>query len=92
VPGAETGQWLTTARRKGTDWYLGTINNGTARTVTIPLSFLPAGTYHAAIYSDAPDVADDPNHLVKEMRDVHSTDHLTINLPAGGGQVIKLWP
>ncbi len=55
VPGAETGQWVSIARRKGTDWYVGTITNGTARTVTIPLNFLPAGNYHAEIYKDGPD-------------------------------------
>ena len=45
VPGAETAQWVSIARRKGKDWYLGTITNGTARTVIIPLNFLAAGNY-----------------------------------------------
>ncbi|HEY4156359.1 MAG TPA: glycoside hydrolase family 97 protein [Puia sp.] len=92
VPGAETGEWVTLARRKGTDWWLGTINNSKPRTVSIPLSFLPAGNYHADIYSDAPDVAENPNHLVKETREVSSSGSLTINLPAGGGQVVILRP
>ncbi len=92
VPGAETGEWVTMARRKGTDWYLGTINNSKARTVSIPLHFLPPGNYHAEIYSDAPDVAENPNHLIKEMREVRSSDNLTINLPAGGGQVVIIKP
>ena len=92
VPGAETGEWITIARRKGVDWYVGTITNGKERDITIPLSFLPAGNYHAKIYADAPDVAENPNHLTHEIRMVSSSDSLTVHLAAGGGQVIKLWP
>ncbi len=43
VPAAEVGQYATTARRRGTDWYVGTINNTTARTITIPLTFSEVG-------------------------------------------------
>jgi alpha-glucosidase len=91
VPGAETGQWVSIARRKGTNWYIGTITNGTARTVSIPLNFLSAGTYHAEIYKDEPDAVNNPNRLIKETKDVNSSDKLEVNLPAGGGQVIRLW-
>ena len=90
VPGAEVGQWVTIARRKGTDWYLGTINNSTTRTVTISLNFLSAGNYRAEIYKDAPDAVNNPNSLVKEIKQINSSDKLTLNLPAGGGEVIRL--
>ena len=92
VPGAETGEWVSIARRKGNDWYLGIINNRKTRTVSIPLHFLSSGNYHAEIYADAPDVAENPNHLIKEIREVSSSDDLTINLQDGGGQVIILRP
>ncbi len=39
VPGAEVGQWVCIARRKGKDWYIGAINNSKPRTVSIPLEF-----------------------------------------------------
>ena len=90
VPGAEVGQWVTIARRKGTDWYLGTINNSITRTVTISLNFLSAGNYRAEIYKDAPDAVNNPNSLVKEIKQINSSDKLTLNLPAGGGEVIRL--
>ncbi|MDP4132016.1 MAG: glycoside hydrolase family 97 catalytic domain-containing protein, partial [Bacteroidota bacterium] len=92
VPGAETGEWVTLARRKGTEWWLGTINNSKARTVSISLHFLPPGNYHAEIYSDARDSRENPNHLVKETRDVNSLDKLNINLAPGGGQVVIIHP
>ncbi len=90
VPGAETGQWVSIARRKDTDWYVGTITNGEARTVTIPLDFLPAGSYHATIYRDAPDAVNNPDKLTKETKEFNSSEKLVLNLPAGGGAVIKL--
>jgi alpha-glucosidase len=90
VPGAETAQWVSIARRKGTDWYIGTINNSTPRTVTIPLNFLGKGNYHATIYKDAADVDDNPNNLIKEEKEVTATDNITLHLTNGGGEVIKL--
>jgi alpha-glucosidase len=90
VPGAEVGQWVCIARRKGTDWYVGTINNSMPRTVTVPLGFLSAGTYQAVIYKDAPDAVDHPNQLIKETREVTASDRLELDLPSGGGEVVRL--
>lgn len=87
---AEVGQFVTIARRSGTDWYVGTITNGSARSVTVPLTFLPDGAYTADLYSDAPDVAENPNHLTKQTRTVGRADVLTIRLAPGGGQVMRL--
>ena len=89
VPGASTGEWVSIARRKGTDWYVGTITNNTARTVTIPLSFLPAGNYIATIYREGADAVNNPNRLIKETKAVTALDKHVIELPAGGGEVIK---
>ena len=90
VLNAEVDQHLTVARRSGTDWYIGTINNATARDITIKLDFLPDGAYAAERYADAPDVAKYPNHVSQSMQSVSRTDELTIHLAAGGGQVMRL--
>lgn len=90
VPGAAVGEWVSIARRKGTDWYIGTINNSKERTVTIPLNFLPAGNYHAEIYKDSADAVNYPNQLIKEEKTVNSSDNLIIDLPSGGGLAVKL--
>lgn len=90
VPGAEVAKWVSVARRKGTDWYVGTINNSTSRTVTIPLSFLGAGNYHAEIYKDGVDAVNNPNKLIKETKEVNAAVKLVIDLPPGGGEVIKI--
>jgi alpha-glucosidase len=88
VPVAVPGQVVTVARRKGNDWFVGTINNSTARTITVPLNFLPNGQYEATIYSDAEDVTVNPDHLTRQIRRLSSSDSLVVNLAAGGGQAM----
>ena len=90
VPEAIPGQRVTIARRKGDEWFVGTINNSVAREVSLPLNFLPAGDYVATIYSDAPDAAQSPDHLLVETRTLHSRDSLTLRLAPGGGQAMRL--
>jgi alpha-glucosidase len=74
------------------DWYVGAINNSVQRTVTIPLTFLSPGKYHAEIYKEAPDAVNNPNKLVKETAEVSATDKLIVDLPPGGGYVLRLRP
>ena len=91
VPGAKVDRWVTIARRKGCDWYVGTINNSAPRVIHIPMNFLPAGKdFIAETYSDAPDSRQYPNRLIKQTIHVHHSDTLTVYLVAGGGQVMYI--
>ncbi|HTD99111.1 MAG TPA: glycoside hydrolase family 97 protein [Mucilaginibacter sp.] len=90
VVNAKVSDYVTVARRKGNDWYIGTISNNTAHSIKTALSFLPAGDYTAEIYSDAADVEKFPDHLVKVVQKVNSQSVLNTKLAAGGGQVVKL--
>jgi alpha-glucosidase len=85
---AKIGEYITIARKKDDDWYVGTINDHTARDLTISLNFLGDGKYIAEIYSDAEDVRIDPNHLTKETRAVTKKDVIMAKLASGGGQTI----
>ena len=90
VLNAEVGESVTIARRKGEDWYIGSINNTKARTLTIPLSFLSDGKYTATMYTDAADVDKNPNNLIQRKQVVSKADVITVALAAGGGQVMQL--
>jgi len=90
VPEAIPGQWVAIARRKGDEWFVGTINNSEKRQVTLSLRWLPPGRYTATVYSDAADAGLHPDHLDIETRVVSSTDALKVQLAAGGGQVMRL--
>jgi alpha-glucosidase len=90
VPVATPGERVTVARRKGDDWWVGTINDSVGRNVVLTLDWLPAGEYEATLYSDAADAGVNPNHLVREVRRVKSGDRVEIRLAPGGGQVMRL--
>jgi alpha-glucosidase len=87
---AEVSNYITIARRKNSDWYIGTINNHESRQLAIPLSFLGEGNFTATVFSDADDVSSEPNHLKKETKQVTAKDMLDLNIAAGGGAAIYL--
>lgn len=90
VPLAEFNKYVTVARRSGTDWWVGTLNDGTARTLNLKLDFLGDGKYQAEIYTDAPDADENPNHLNKETRTVTRKDVIELPLAADGGSVLRI--
>ncbi|HVW16103.1 MAG TPA: glycoside hydrolase family 97 protein [Mucilaginibacter sp.] len=91
VLNAKVPEYVTVARRKGNEWYIGTINNNTAHNIKTSLSFLPPGNYKAEIYSDAPDADTDPNHLTKVIKTVNNQSVIDTDLAAGGGQVMRVY-
>ena len=90
VTNAKIDEYISIARRKGNDWYIGSVSNHDKHEVDIEMNFLPAGNYTATIYSDADDVNVNPDHLKKEVRQVDNTSKIKINLSQGGGNVIIL--
>lgn len=98
VVGGEIGEYATIARkdRRSDDWYVGSVGDGQARTLALPLRFLDAGReYEAQIWRDG-DLADYRNahrfDLVVERRRVRAGDTLTLKLAPGGGAAIRLSP
>jgi alpha-glucosidase len=86
------GQFISTARRSGKDWYIGTITNNNKRTLKIALSFLPVGVkYVASIYSDD-DAVKTATHVRIDHQLVDAASVLNIELAASGGQAIYLTP
>ncbi|MCU7552746.1 glycoside hydrolase family 97 protein [Chitinophagaceae bacterium LB-8] len=86
------GQFITTARRKGEEWFVGTLTNNEGRTVKVPLSFLPTGKkFIATIYSDDPK-ATTKTKVKVEKKKVNNKMVFTVNLLASGGQAVWLTP
>ncbi len=83
---------VTIARRKGSDWYVGSITNWTPRDITLPLNFLGTGQYSAEIYQDAPDAERFPQHVSIERKTVQQSDTLHLHLAPGGGCAIRFVP
>jgi alpha-glucosidase len=87
---AKVKEYITIARRKNNDWYVGTITNNEARQLSIPLSFLGEGNFTADIYSDADDANENPDHLMKQTKEVTKNTVINLKIARGGGQVMRL--
>lgn len=86
------GEYISTARRKEDDWFIGTITNNNARTVQLKFDFLPKGKkYVATIYNDD-EKAGTKTKVKVEKKEITATTVLSISLKASGGQAIWLTP
>jgi alpha-glucosidase len=87
------GQYVAVARRRGTTWYLGAMTNETARTLSLPLSFLGAGNYTATVYADGtPGTYPYQTPVVVSTRTVTAQTTLTVAMATAGGQAVVLKP
>jgi alpha-glucosidase len=97
VLAGKIGDYVVVARqeRDSDEWFVGAITDEEARTLEIPLGFLPQGrSYVAEIYADGPEADWRNNPLPVEIssRPVDSGSRLTLDLAPGGGQAIRIRP
>jgi alpha-glucosidase len=93
VLAASVGKHVCVARRSGTTWYVGTINNAKRRKIRIPLTFLGSSEYMAIVYADdvgAADMPIDRNALRIDRRRVSSTSTIEGVLAPAGGHVMQI--
>ena len=86
------GEFIVSARRSGTNWFIGAMTSWQPRTERIPLSFLGPGRFSADIYADGPDADSEATHLARSNRTVTAKDTITVRLASGGGAAIHLKP
>ncbi|MEH0545658.1 glycoside hydrolase family 97 catalytic domain-containing protein [Streptomyces sp. B21-105] len=87
------GRHIAVARRRGSTWYLGAMTDETARTLSLPLSFLGAGAYTATVYADGtPGTSPYQTPVVVSTRTVTADTTLTVALAPAGGQAVILRP
>ncbi|HYO21714.1 MAG TPA: glycoside hydrolase family 97 N-terminal domain-containing protein [Flavisolibacter sp.] len=92
VVDGEPGQFITIARRKGDDWFVGTITNNEARTVSLSFDFLSKGkNYNATIYSDDATVATKTKVKVERIK-LSSVSGMNVRLLPSGGKAIWITP
>ncbi len=87
----KVGDYIITARRKGTDWYIAGMGDWQARDIKLNFDFLEEDQYNATICKDginadryAADYSLTYSNIVKK------NDQLTIHLAPGGGFLMKL--
>ncbi|MGJ8639002.1 MAG: glycoside hydrolase family 97 catalytic domain-containing protein [Opitutaceae bacterium] len=95
VLNAKIESYISIARRSGDTWFVGTVNDQTARTLEVPLDFLEAGkTYQATLYQDAPDSHGVKNPEAYEIKTttVKRGDVIAAKMALGGGHAMILAP
>jgi hypothetical protein len=86
----EPGKYITTARRKGNDWFVGTITNDDARTLKLRFDFLQKGKkYMATFYSDDSTMTTKTKVRISQKL-VDASTVIDMNLIASGGEAIWL--
>ena len=90
----EIGEYIVMARQnKDGDWLIGAATNEDARTIKIPLSFLPKGKYTATVSTDAEDTHYRTNRetfKTEAPQTVTKKTTITIKLAPGGGACILI--
>lgn len=79
------GEFIVTARRTGSAWYVGGMTDWTPRSVTLDFSFLGEGTYDVILFRDGINADRQAEDYVKEAFSVTSTSRKNIWLAPGGG-------
>lgn len=92
VIGGRPMEWISVARRSGSEWFVGTLTNWDARAVKLPLSFLGEGKYTAEIYADAPDAAEQATHTTLTKKTVDRNTVLDVRMVPGGGNAVWIHP
>lgn len=88
------GKGITIARRKGDNWWVGSLsNNEGEKRKEISLEFLPEGRkYNATIYSDGGEKIKTRTHVAMTSKKVSGKDILRFDIPPRGGIAIFLTP
>ena len=86
------GQYITIARRSGSQWYVGSVTDASPQQLTIPLDFLSRGTFVAEVYADDRDAPDRPSNVVIRRLQVAAGDTLQADLAPAGGQSARFTP
>jgi alpha-glucosidase len=84
------GEYVAIAKRTGTDWFIGVMNNSKEKEITIKLDFIPAGEHAIEIWADAKDANKAPANIKVSSLKVKSGDLLKIKLANNGGWVAKI--
>ena len=90
VLNASVGDYITTARRSGDEWYIGSMTDEEGRILSIPLDFLGEGSFEATVWKDAADADVNPTRLEKEVFSVDQDTVLEAKLSPCGGHIVHI--
>ena len=87
---AKVGEYIVTARKNNSNWYIGGMTDWTPRDLNITFDFLEEGTYTAKICKDGINADHYAADYVLDSLTIKKNDTLAIHLAPGGGFFIQL--
>jgi alpha-glucosidase len=88
VLGGNPRHYITIARRRGKEWWVGSITGSSGEVHDLPLEFLGAGNFTAEVWSDGAT----PKETVREEKQVNAATVLKLKMEPGGGNAIRIRP
>ena len=85
----KVGSHVVMARRRGAAWYVGAMTDS-ARTLTLDLTFLPAGTFTLESWEDGPNAARNAMDYVRRTRKVTRADRVELRVAPVGGYAARI--
>jgi alpha-glucosidase len=80
-------EYVAIAKRSGSNWFIGVLNNSVEKEVTIDTKFLAAGKYTIEIWADAKDANKNPKNITKAIQTLEAGNPLKVKLAKAGGYV-----
>lgn len=88
----EIGKYIVMMRETNDDYLIAAVTNEESRTLSIPLTFLPEGTYSMQVMQDGKDahyLTNRESYQVEEKQ-IQSGKKVSVHLAAGGGACIRI--
>ncbi|MBZ5856004.1 glycoside hydrolase family 97 protein [Flavihumibacter profundi] len=86
----KAGEFIITARRKGTNWYIGGMTGWAPRDLSVKLDFLDDGEYKTTLCKDGVNADHYAADYILENSGVKRNETLGLHLAPGGGFLLKL--
>jgi alpha-glucosidase len=86
----KVAEYVSVARKKGNEWYIGGMSNWNERELTLDLSFLGDGNYKAELFTDGVNANRIASDYKKEVIDIPANRKLTIKIAQGGGFAARI--
>ena len=84
------GDYVVIARKKDDSWYIGGLNDWTARELSLDISFLGEGEFSIEVFKDGVNAGRNATDYIYEKFKINSDETIKINMAPGGGWVARI--
>ena len=88
----KVAEYIVTARKKGSEWYLGAMTDWTARELEVDLSFIGEGAYEIEYFTDGINADRAARDYKKVVTPLPSNRKITLKMAPGGGFAARIYP